>query len=130
MKLIIDTSVLMAVLLNEPERDLILGLTTGCMLFAPGSLPLEVGNCVSAAFRRDRLTLGQAQAVLKSFAKVSLQFKPIDLERAIEISHQAKIYAYDAYMIAAAEAERAHLFTLDNKLKKIAKSFSVKLLEV
>lgn len=61
MKLVVDTSVILAVLLNEPHRQKILDITKGAELYAPASLHWEIGNAFSAMFKQNRLTLDQAQ---------------------------------------------------------------------
>jgi len=50
MKLVVGTLVVLAVLFNEPKRDVILSATKGCGLLAPLSLLVEVGNAISLAF--------------------------------------------------------------------------------
>jgi uncharacterized protein with PIN domain len=44
MDIVIDTSALIAVIVEEPERTKIIELTTGNTLIAPGSIPWEIGN--------------------------------------------------------------------------------------
>ena len=130
MKLVIDTSVIIAVLLNEPERDALLAVTKGYELIAPLSLPVEIGNAISLAFKRKRLDLDQGQAILAGFRRMRIQSFAIDYVASVNICYEAGIYAYDAYMIELAERERANLLTLDLKLQKVAQLRGVKLLEV
>ena len=52
MDIVIDTSVLIAVIVGEPERDRIVELTTGNTLIGPGCIPWEVGNAFSAMFKQ------------------------------------------------------------------------------
>ena len=46
MKLVADTSVFLAVTLEEPERARIIELTAGTELLAPEVLPFEIGNAI------------------------------------------------------------------------------------
>ena len=57
MEIVADTSVIIAVIANEPEKAAIVAQTQGADLFAPQSLPWEVGNAFSAMLKRQRITL-------------------------------------------------------------------------
>ena len=57
----IDTSALIAVIADEPERRRIIEFTTGNTLIGPGSIPWEIGNAFSAMFKQNRLTLDEAR---------------------------------------------------------------------
>jgi len=59
MNIVIDTSALIAVIAEEPERNRLIELTSGCTLIAPGSVPWEIGNAFSAMFKQKRLTPGK-----------------------------------------------------------------------
>ena len=61
MDIVIDTSALIAVLVDELKRTKIIELTEGNTLIGPGSIPGEIGNAFSAMFKQIRLTLGEAQ---------------------------------------------------------------------
>jgi predicted nucleic acid-binding protein len=130
MRIVLDTSIVMAVLFNEPERDTILSITESCELFSASSLPQEVGNAVSLGFRRGRFELGVGLQVMRSFGKMKIRLVEIDYMKAIEISHALNHYAYDAYMLQVAESEGASLFTLDRKLKSAAQLRNIKILEI
>lgn len=129
MKLVVDTSVVLAVLFNEPERDAILSVTKGCELLAPLSLPVEVGNAISLAFKKHRIDLGQGEAVIDGFGRMKIRFEEIDYINAIAIAYKYSIYAYDAYMIDLAGRKRCRLFSLDAKLKMIARETKIRILE-
>ena len=51
MDIVIDTSVLIAVIVSEPERDAIVSLTSGQTLIGPGFIPWEVGNAFTAMMK-------------------------------------------------------------------------------
>ena len=55
--LVIDTSAVLAVLLHEPTRPVLITATEGCGLVGAPSLPSEVGNALVAGFRRKRLAV-------------------------------------------------------------------------
>ncbi|MGD0015563.1 MAG: type II toxin-antitoxin system VapC family toxin, partial [Bryobacteraceae bacterium] len=62
MDLVVDTSVILAVLISEPERLNIVELTRDANLLAPASVHWEIGNAISAMIKRKRLTVLEAQA--------------------------------------------------------------------
>jgi predicted nucleic acid-binding protein len=55
--LVVDTSTVIAVIANEPEKPLLIAKTQGYELLAPHSLGWEVGNAFSAMIKRGRITL-------------------------------------------------------------------------
>lgn len=130
MKLTIDTSVIMAVLLNEPERKAILSTSKGHDLIAPTSLPIEVGNAISLAFKKKRIDLETGIKIFSNYKKMRIRLIPIDLENAITICHESDIYAYDAYMLEVSEREKTSLLSLDRKLNQIAESRGIILQEL
>ena len=56
MRLAVDTSVIIAVIGNEPEKPALIAATQGYDLVAPRSLPWELGNAFSAMLKRNRIT--------------------------------------------------------------------------
>ena len=65
MDIVLDTSTLIAVIINEPERDKIIELTIGKTLIGPGSIPWEIGNAFSVMLRQNRLMFDEAKTVLQ-----------------------------------------------------------------
>ena len=130
MDLVIDTSALIAVIVDEPEREGIIQATTGHTLIGPGSIPWEVGNAFSAMFKQDRLSLKEALKGLAIFMSIPLRYVEPDFEMALEISKKANLYAYDAYFLACAVRHKAPLLTLDRRLKMSAQNLNINMLEV
>lgn len=130
MDIVIDTSVLIAVIVNEPERDKIVKLTAGNTLIGPGSIPWEIGNAFSAMFKRKRVSLDEAQKGLLIFETIPLRYIKPDFANTVTIAEQADIYAYDAYFIDCAIRQKSPLLTLDKKLKIAAHNLNVAIMEV
>jgi len=130
MKLVIDTSAILAVLLDEPERSALIAATQSARLCAPASIPWEVCNALSAALKRRRLALPQAAEILSNFGKIPLQLMPVDLTAALEVAAAFGIYAYDAFVLELARAEQCALLTLDRGVQRIARASRIQLLEV
>ncbi len=130
MDIVIDTSALIAVLVDEPERPTIIEHTVGNTLIGPGSIPWEVGNAFSAMFKRERLTLTEAQKGLSIFQGIPIRYVDPDFANALQLSKAINMYAYDAYILDCAIRYKAPLLTLDRKLKKEAQNINVEVLEV
>jgi len=130
MNLVVDTSVIIAVIANEPEKPALVARTQGAELFVPRSLHWEIGNAFSAMLKRQRITLVQAQAAIEIYEQISLNLLDVDLTQALEIAGRLNIYAYDAYIIACALKQNCPLLTLDGGLSYAAKAAGVNVLEV
>lgn len=130
MDIVIDTSALIAVLVDEPERSKIIEITRGNILIGPGSIPWEIGNAFSAMFKQNRLTLVEAQKGLTIFESIPLRFVEPDFTNALQLSKNINMYAYDAYILDCAIRYKSPLLTLDRKLISAAESINVETLEV
>jgi len=130
MELTLDTSALLAVLLGESQAEQVLEHTRGAQLLAPPSLLLEVGNALAALVKRDKLDLETAKLALRDALKVPFRSVSIDLEWSLILASRHRIYAYDAYMLACAERYRTPLLTLDGRLRDVARSAGIEVLEV
>ncbi|MBF0235217.1 MAG: type II toxin-antitoxin system VapC family toxin [Desulfamplus sp.] len=130
MDIVIDTSALIAVIVNEPERGKIIQLTTGNTLIGPGSIPWEIGNAFSAMFKRNRLDLEEAKRGLEIFSNIPMRYIEPDFANAVSISKATNMYAYDAYLLDCALRQKAPLLTLDSRLKITAQHLNISTLEV
>lgn len=130
MAIVVDTSVILAVVLNEPTKATLIRLTTGTELVAPASLHWEIGNALSAMLKRKRLSLAEVHQALIEYHKIPIRFLDIALTEALTIAAQSAIYAYDAYVIACARAQSVAILTLDNGLKTAAQTMGLIVLEV
>lgn len=130
MDIVIDTSAVIAVIANEPEKPSIVEHTLGANLIAPASVHWEVGNAFSAMFKRRRISLSQAKEAIKSYERIVFRFIDVDLGQSLELSDRLNMYGYDAYVLACALNMRSPLLTLDKKLAAAAPVVGVKVLEV
>lgn len=128
--IIIDTSSILAVVLAEPERLRLIKLTQNAVLIAPHSLHWEIGNAVSAMFKKKRLTFKQAKQIIGVYQHIPIQFVDVDLVKSIEVANIYDIYAYDAYMIVVAKMFQSPLLSLDAQLVQVAKQNKVSIVEV
>ena len=127
--LAVDTSTVIAVIANEPEKPLLIAKTQGYNLISPRSLYWEIGNAFSAMINRWRITLEQAMTAIEIYEQIPISLIDVDLKQVLEIVDQHKVYAYDAYMIACALNRGCPLLTLDGGLAYAAKAAGVEVWE-
>jgi predicted nucleic acid-binding protein len=128
MTCVIDTSAIVAVLLSEAERAALIRVTRGTDLLAPASVHWEIGNALSAALKRKRLTLAQGQRALTAYAAIPIRFVDVDLALSLELAAEHALYAYDAYLLTCALQHRAPLLTLDAALARTASAIGIDLI--
>jgi len=126
----VDASAILAVVLNEPTRELLLSLTLGATLVSAPTLPWEVGNALSALFKKNRLQLPEALQALEQFRRIPVQVLDTDVGASIATAHRLNLYAYDAYVIECARAINAPLLSLDRRQREAARQVGVVVLEV
>ena len=130
MNVVVDTSVLIAVILNEPEKAGIVRATVGHSLIGPESIRWEMGNAFSAMFKKRRIALRQAQQAIAVFEGIPIRYVDVDLRHALQLALETGIYAYDAYFLECALRHRAPLVSLDGLMVEKAKSLGISTLEV
>ncbi len=130
MKLVIDTSVIIAVLANEPIKKKLIRLTKGAELLAPKSVHWEIGNAFSAMLKRKRIEISKVIKAIQLYDSIPITFIDVELEESLLIVDKLNIYAYDAYLIACSLKNHCPLISLDNGLIQAAKNFGVNTVEV
>lgn len=123
-RIVVDASAIMAVLLREAHRDVVVEATRGVDLLSPDSLPFEIANALSARMKRrdeQRIDAAVASEAFSQFRQMEIALLPqrmSDHVRALELAGQLGLYAYDAYILAAARKQKAPLLTLDGMGRK------------
>jgi predicted nucleic acid-binding protein len=109
----------------------LIGLRTGDEAIVPAHWPLEVGNALMIAVRRQRIPLDDANQFL-----LDLEFLPIRVEAATKnrvragvfpLAQQYGLTVYDAAYLELAQREGFSLMTLDHDLRKAAAAAGVPL---
>ncbi len=130
MQLIADTNIFLAIALEEPEKADIVRLTCGAEIAAPEILPYEIGNALSAMFKRGRITAEQVLAVRGVTEQVPVRLLPVDVGKALEIALTFNIYAYDAYFLQCARTLGCPLMTLDRRMQSVASELEIEHMEL
>ena len=130
MDIVVDTSVVIAVIVNESVKETLVELTIGADLIAPQSVHWEIGNALSAMLKRGRITVEQAAQAVRVYQEIPLRFVDVELEETLKIVDAQGIYAYDAYLIRCAEKYKAPLISLDRNLIVAARERGARVIEV
>lgn len=130
MDIVVDTSVIVAVIAHEPQRDALIELTRGADLLAPASVHWEIGNAFSAMLKRKRIELEQALEAIAAYRQIPIRYVDVELEDTLAIAARYAIYAYDAYLIRCGLKFNAPLLSLDRGLLQAAEQAGVHVIEV
>lgn len=129
MKIIADTSVLLAVVLDEPERTRMLELSMGNELVAPEILPFEMANALTALAKRKAFGVQELMAVWDSLELIVVELRAVEIRSALDLALGLSIYAYDAYFLECALRLHMPILTLDSKMKRHARQLGIAVLE-
>lgn len=130
MLIVADTNTFLAVALCEPERDALVRAVAGHELAAPEVLPYEIGNALTAMVRKHTLDSAHVFAAWREIQKIPVSLRRVDMDSALKIAVEHRIYAYDAYFLECAIRTRAPLLTLDRALIRVASALSVPIVEL
>ncbi len=129
MDVVIDTSALLAVALDEPEKPALVESTRGAVLVAPEVQPFEIGNALSALCRRGRLSPEEVRQAWRICGSIPVRLVPVNVEEALVLAMAHRIYAYDAYFLVCALRQRAALLTLDRGMARAARAEGITMVE-
>lgn len=127
---VVDASILIAVITNEPKKKRLLELTQNVDLIAPHSIHWEIGNAFSAMLKRNRISIADAVSAIRIYQKIPIRMVNVELEETIKLADKLNIYAYDAYLIRCAIKYKSPLLSLDKSLINSAKSVKAQIMEV
>jgi predicted nucleic acid-binding protein len=117
--LVIDASVIGALLFDEPERDQAEAWMRGKQLFAPQLLDYEIANVAVSKLRKG-LGLATTEMALRAYESTEVQLLDVDTAELVGLAERYQLSAYDvAYLWLAAEM-RAPLATFDRRLGEAA----------
>jgi predicted nucleic acid-binding protein len=129
MNILIDASVIISIVIDEPEKETAIKLSKDCTLLSPAMMPYEIGNDLSRLKKRhilDNVCVIEAQNTYKA---IPLKLVEVDIERALRIACKYNIYAYDAYYLETAIRLKLPLLTFDGNMKQIGKDLKLDIME-
>lgn len=130
MRIVVDTSTVIAVIVGESVKARLIELTKDATIVAPPSIDWEVGNAFSAMLKHSRINLEQTIEAIKVYQEIPVEIVEIDLKEAIRLASKHNIYAYDAYILQCAIEYHLPLISLDQDMINIAKQEGVQVFEV
>ena len=129
MDVVSDTNIFLAVVLNEPEKDNIIQLTSELNAISPEILPYEIGNALTAMVKRKQLTHDEALSAYEAASSIPVRLVSVDITKALSLALEFNIYACDAYFLQCAKYLSCPLITLDTRMKKTAYDLNIEILE-
>ena len=130
MEIVVDASVLIAVIINETEKEKLIAMTQEAELIAQMSVHWEIGNAFSSLLKRKRLSLEEALEAIDIYLQIPVRFVEVELTESLELADEMNLYAYDAYLLRCAAKYRLPLLTLDGRLAEAARGKKLQVLEV
>lgn len=130
MEIVIDTSAIIAVITNAPEKAELIAATNKVDLIAPASIHYEIGNAFSAMLKRQRIDLKQAAEALAIYRSIPIRLIDVELDESLKIASRLNVHAYDAYLIRCAEKYHCALLTLDRSLRTQAIAYGISIVEM
>jgi predicted nucleic acid-binding protein len=72
MDILLDASAIMAVMLNEPNKEIVIKLTKGSSLLSPVMISYEIGNALISLYKRHKLTENEVIDAYNDFKKIPI----------------------------------------------------------
>jgi predicted nucleic acid-binding protein len=137
-RLVLDASVTLAwcfadesTAFTESVLDL---LAQGAEAMVPAIWPFEVANALLMGERRKRIPLAQVTSMLRRIADLPISVEPIRLDRAfgpvLSLARDERLTEYDAAYMELCVRQGLPLATLDEDLRRAAKSFGIALVKM
>lgn len=117
--LVVDCSVLAAVLFEEPSRDQALARLAGRSLYAPTLIDHEIAS-IALKKHAQGWPAESIQLALDDYAEQALELHRGDIAAQCELAHRYGLSAYDAAYLWLAADLKAPLVTFDRKLGEAA----------
>ncbi|VAW44963.1 hypothetical protein MNBD_GAMMA03-2171 [hydrothermal vent metagenome] len=115
--------------LEEPEKDNIIQLTSETSAVSPEILPYEFGNALTAMVKRKQLSHKEALAAYEAVSSIPVRLVSIDIQQALKLALDYNVYAYDAYFLQCAIQLSSPLITLDKRMKQVARDLNIEVVE-
>jgi predicted nucleic acid-binding protein len=133
---VLDCSVTMAWIFDDeddPRAAAVRDRLGGDVALAPSIWPLEVGNALLVAERRERVSRAEALRFLEVLRQLPIDVDVTEamvaLDRALQIARETGVSAYDASYLELAARFGVPLATLDRRMVAAAAQVGVALCE-
>jgi predicted nucleic acid-binding protein len=130
MDILIDTSVLLAVIAEQPPKARLIVATEGASLVAPFAAHWQLGQALSMLLQQTKITLEQALRAVAIYQAIPITLVDVELDDALRLADLLGAEFDDATMIQCAIEHDLPLLTLDTALADLARRAGVQVLEV
>lgn len=121
--LVVDASVVAAVLFAEPWRDEAEARFRGRRLCAPSLIDFEIANIAVLKGRKKMLGNEEIERALAAYSGLDLRRENVAASAMRKVAFDYGLTAYDAAYLCVAEAVQAPLATFDALLGRAAKRY-------
>ena len=128
MEIITDACAIMAVIVKEPERDLVIELTKNTIIVSPDMVSYEIANALTKMMKKKVIDKERMINAFNYFKNIPIKTIEIDFNKALEIAWVHKIYAYDACYLESARRLNLPLLTFDGSIVKIGEEIGINIL--
>jgi predicted nucleic acid-binding protein len=128
MEIIVDASAIMAVIVKEPERDLVINLTKNAAIISPNMVDYEIANGLTKMMKKKIIEKERMINAFEYFKRIHIKTIPIDIKSALKIAWNYNIYAYDACYLESAVRLNLPLLTFDGAMIRIGKELGISIL--
>jgi predicted nucleic acid-binding protein len=129
MEIVSDASAVLAVALNERDREWVIEKTSGYSIVSPEVLPYEIGNALIAVRRKGHLNDKEILQAFSILQRIAVRLVPVEIHAAMKIAMRFNIYAYDAYYLQCCIENKLPLISLDDRMCDVAKSLTIKVVK-
>jgi len=123
-----DACAIMAVIVKEPERDLVIKLTQNSIIVTPKMVSYEIANALTKMMKKKVIEKDAMINAFEYFKKIPIMTVEIDIKKALDIAWDFKIYAYDACYLESAKRLNLPLLTFDGNMIKVGKELGINII--
>jgi len=129
MEIVLDASAILAVIVDEPEARIVIDCTRDAVIVSPNIVSCEVANALSRMMKRGMVnSKEQMISLIRNFGEIPMRTVGVELEKALEIAWDNRIYAYDAFYLETAKRLELPLLTFDSGMIRVAGNLGITVL--
>jgi predicted nucleic acid-binding protein len=128
LEVILDASAIMAVVADEAESEIVIYYTEEATIVSPNVVSFEIANGLTKMMKKKVIDKERMINIFKSFKRIPIKIVEINIEKALKIAWEYKIYAYDAFYLESAQRLNLPLLTFDRGMAKIGKEMGITVL--
>ena len=129
MNILLDASTIMAIILNEQNRDKVIAWTKNAAILSPEIISFEIGNALISLFKQHKISEEELLRAYKSYTSIPIRNIRVNIEKALKIACKYNIYAYDAYYLEIACRLKLPLISFDESMKKAGLDLKINIVD-